>query len=51
MIPCSELETSLMSLFFYSLGGGDDGDGGGGAVSVELLHLTGPLFIPQITYE
>jgi hypothetical protein len=50
MLRCSELETSLMSLF-YSLGGGDDGDGGGRAVSVALQHLTGPLFIPQITDE
>jgi len=33
-------------------GGGDDGSGGGGgAVSVELQHLMGPLFIPQITDE
>ena len=42
-----------MSLF-YSLGDGDDGDGGGGeggAVSVELQHLTGPLFNPQIRDE
>jgi len=39
-----------MSLF-YSLGGGIDGDGGGGAVSVELQHLTGPLFIPQTKDE
>jgi len=53
MLLCSELETSLMSPF-YSMGDGDDGDDGGrddGAVSVELQHLTGPLFNPQIRVE